>query len=313
VSRLIVRRLAISVPLLVAVSFITFILVSLTPGNAAYTVLGARATPAQLAKLQRSMGLNKPLVEQYLTWLGHALHGNFGHSLITGQSVGQALGQQLPPTLSLVLLSLAVSGVVGVGLGVWSASRGGWLAHFLDGLSFVGIAVPSFVLALLLIPIFTLKLHVLPASGYVPIGQSLIGWLRSLALPVIALSLGSIGIIAKQTRAAMEDVLDQEFVTLLRANGVPRRSIVYRHALKAAGVQILSFLGVVFVGLLSGAVLIESIFSIPGLGGLAIQASAQSDIPVVLGVTVVFTLMVVVANLLLDVAFLAVNPKIAHQ
>jgi peptide/nickel transport system permease protein len=313
VTRLIVRRLAISVPLLVVVSFITFVLVSLTPGNAAYTVLGARATPAQLAQLRTAMGLDKPLLVQYLTWLGQALRGDFGHSLISGQSVGQALGQQLGPTLSLVLLSLLVSTVAGVLLGVWSAVHGGRLARLLDSVSFVGIAVPSFILALLLIQLFVVTFHLLPASGYVSLGQSPGLWLRSLVLPVVALSIGSLGIVAKQTRAAMEDVLAREFVVVLRANGYRRRSIVFRHALKTAAVQVLSIVGIVFVGLLSGAVLVESIFSIPGLGSLAVQASAQSDIPMVLGVTVVFTLMVVAANVLLDLAFLAVNPKIVHR
>jgi peptide/nickel transport system permease protein len=311
--RLIARRLAISIPLLVVVSFITFALVSLTPGNAAYTVLGSTATPAQLSSLSRQMGLNKPLLVQYGTWLGHAIHGNFGQSLITGQSVTQAIGQQLPPTLSLVLVAFIVVGVGGVLLGVWSAARGGRLARLVDSVSFAGIAVPSFVLAIFLIWVFVLRLHSLPASGYVSITQSPTEWIRSLVLPVIALAFGGIGIVAKQTRAAMEDVLAREFVVIMRANGYGRRSIIYRHALKVAAVQILAVLGVTFVGLLTGVVLIESIFSIPGLGGLAVQASAQSDIPVVLGVTVAFTLMVVAANLIIDVAFLAVNPRIAHQ
>jgi peptide/nickel transport system permease protein len=313
VIHLVARRLAISVPLLVAVSFITFALVSLTPGNAAYTVLGSTATPAQLSSLSKQMGLNKPLLTQYGTWLVHAVHGNLGHSLITGQSVKQAIGQQLAPTLSLVLAALLVSGVGGVLLGVWSAARGGRLARFVDSVSFAGIAVPSFVLAVFLIWVFVLELHSLPASGYVSFPQSPIEWIRSLVLPVVALTFGGIGVVAKQTRSAMEDVLAREFVVMMRANGYSRRSIIYRHALKVVAVQVLAVLGVTFVGLLTGAVLIESIFSIPGLGSLAVQASSQADIPLVLGVTVVFTLMVVVVNVLIDVAFFAVNPRVAHR
>jgi peptide/nickel transport system permease protein len=309
---LILRRAAISLPLLVVVSFVTFLLLSLTPGNAAYTVLGARADPAQLAQLKSELGLNKPLLVQYGTWLGHAFQGNFGHSLVSGQPVSQALVQQVAPTLSLVLLALLVGSTAGVGLGIWSALHGGRLARFLDGVSFVGMAVPGFVVALLLIQIFVVTLHVLPASGYVSIGQSPAQWLRSLILPVIALSIGAIGIIAKQTRTAMQEVLSLEFIVVLRANGYSSRSIVLRHALRAASVQVLSIIGVVFVGLLSGAVIIESIFSIPGLGSLAVQASAQSDIPLVLGVTVLFTVLVVVTNLLLDIVFMVANPKIAH-
>ena len=311
-TTLILRRVAISLPLLLVVSFVTFLLLSLTPGNAAYTVLGARATPSQLAHLKSEMGLNKPFLVQYGTWLGHALQGNFGHSLISGQAVSQALAQQLAPTLSLVLLALVVSSTAGMALGIWSAVHAGRLARFLDSVSFVGMAVPGFIIALVLIQIFVVTFHVLPASGYVSIGQSPPLWLRSLILPVVALSVGAIGIIAKQTRTAMQEVLSQEFIVVLRANGYSPRSIVLRHALRAASIQILSIIGVVFVGLLSGAVIIESIFSIPGLGSLAVQASAQSDIPVVLGVTIVFTLIVVITNLLLDLVFMVANPKIAH-
>jgi peptide/nickel transport system permease protein len=311
-TALILRRVAISIPLLLVVSFVTFLLLSLTPGNAAYTVLGARATPAQLAQLKTEMGLNKPFLVQYGTWLEHALQGNFGQSLISGQAVSQALAQQIAPTLSLVLLALVVSSTAGMALGIWSAVRGGRLARFLDSVSFVGMAVPGFIVALVLIQIFVVTFHLLPASGYVSIGQSPPVWFRSLILPVISLSIGAIGIIAKQTRTAMQEVLSQEYIVVLRANGYSPRSIVLRHALRAASIQILSIIGVVFVGLLSGAVIIESIFSIPGLGSLAVQASSQSDIPVVLGVTVVFTLIVVITNLLLDLVFLVANPKIVH-
>lgn len=312
-KRYLARRLAISVPLLLAVSFITFILVSLTPGDAAYTVLGAGASSDQLAQLRSEMGLDKSILAQYMNWLTDAVHGDFGQSLISGQSVGRALTQQLAPTLSLVILSTLVGALAGVSIGAWSAARGGKLARLVDSVSFVGIAVPGFILALLLILVFVLKLHLLPASGYVDFSESPIDWLKSLILPVAALAFGAMGIIAKHTRAALEDVLGREFVVVLRANGFERRSIIYRHGLKAAAVRIQSVIGVVFVGLLSGGVLIETVFALPGLGSLAVQASSQADIPLVLGVTVMFTLLVVAANLLFDISFLFVNPKVVHQ
>ncbi|MDX6740215.1 ABC transporter permease [Actinocorallia sp. A-T 12471] len=312
-TRFLVRRIAVSAPLLVMVSFLTFVLVSLTPGDAAYTVLGAGATSEQLAQLRDQMGLDRPLLSQYTTWLGHALSGDFGASLISGQPVGHAIGQQLASTLSLVLLSVLVSTFFGVMIGAWSAARGGRLARLVDSLSFAALAVPGFLLGLLLILVFVLAVPVLPASGYVPLLESPSGWLRSLVLPVAALSFGGIGIIAKQSRAAMEDVLGSEFVVVLRANGFRRGSIIYRHGLKAAAVRIQSVVGVMFVGLLSGSVLIESIFALPGLGSLAVQASAQGDLPLILGVTVVFTLLVVAANLILDNLFLLVNPKVVHR
>lgn len=312
-KRLILRRLAISVPLLVVVSLMTFVLVSLTPGDAAYTVLGAGAPPEQLAQLREEMGLDSSVLSQYFSWLGNAVHGDLGNSLITGESVTRALGQHVVPTLALAILSLLVSGGLGVLIGVWSAARGGRLAKFVDSASFVGLAVPGFLLGILLIWIFSLKVELFPASGYVSLVDSPVDWLKSLVLPVVAMSFGGIGLIAKQTRAAMEDVLGREFVVVLRANGFNRRSIVWKHGLKTAAVQIQSVIGVYFVSLLSGAVLVESVFAIPGLGSMAVQASGQSDITTLLGVTVMFTLLVVVANLVLDIAFLAVNPKVVYR
>lgn len=311
--RLVLRRLAISVPLLIAVSLITFVLVSLTPGDAAYTVLGAGASPEQLAQLRTEMGLDTSVISQYLGWLGHAVQGDLGTSLITGEKVTYAISQHLAPTLSVALLALLVSATVGVSIGVWSAARGGRLAAFVDSVSFVGLAVPGFLLGILLIFIFALKLPILPASGYVPLTDSPQEWLLTMILPVVAMSFGGISIIAKQTRAAMDDVLGREFVLFLRANGFRRRSIIWRHGLKTGAVQVQSVIGVFFVSLLSGTVLVESVFALPGLGSMAVQASGQSDITTVLGVTVMFTLMVVVANLVLDIAFLLVNPKVVQR
>lgn len=308
---IILRRLAISIPLLLIVSFLTFALVSLTPGDAAYTVLGDNATPEQLAAVREQMGLDQPLIVQYGTWLVSALQGDLGNSLISGQSVTQAIGQRVGPTLSLVILSVLAIVVIGVPLGIISAVRGGGLATVIDALAFIGLAIPNFILALFLIPVFAIALHLVPPSGYVPPEVSFGGWLQSLALPVAALACGAIGIVAKQTRAASEDVMGSEFVTIQRANGYRRQSIIWKHVLKAAAVPIIAYVGVLMVGLFSATVLMETIFAVPGLGGLAVQASTQSDLPMVLGVTVVFTLLVVIINIVLDVLYAVVNPKVS--
>jgi peptide/nickel transport system permease protein len=310
---LLVRRLAISVPLLLAVSFVTFALVSLTPGDAAYTMLGARATPEQLATLRAELGLDRPLFAQYVEWLAAALRGDLGSSLITGQPVLEAAAQRMGPTLSLLAGAIVLILIVGVPLGMWSAIHGGRLARLVDSVSFIGIAIPNFILALLLIPVFAVGLHLLPPSGYVPPEVSPSRWALSLVLPVIALSFGAIGIIAKQARAATEDVIGREFVTVMRANGYPRSALIARHILKTAAVPILATMGVIMVGLLSGTVLIEAIFAVPGLGGLAVQASTQADIPVILGVTVVFALIVIVLNVVLDIAYGIINPKVSFR
>ncbi|XPP27069.1 MAG: ABC transporter permease [Leucobacter sp.] len=308
--RVIVRRLLISLPLLVIVSFLTFALVSFTPGDAAYTVLGARATPEQLATVREEMGLDKPLLVQYLTWAGGVIQGDFGNSLLTGQPVVTAIGQRLGPTIALVLISALVSILIAVPLGVISAVRGGPLGGTIDAVSFAGLAIPNFIFALILIPVFAIWLQWLPPSGYVAPHRSLVEWALSLVLPVVALTSGAIGVIAKQTRSAVGDALGREFVAIQRANGFSSGSIVWRHVLRLAAVPILAMVGVMMVGLLSGTVLIETIFAVPGLGGLAVQASAQSDIPMVLGVTVVFTLFVIILNLVLDLCFVLVNPKV---
>lgn len=308
--KVVAYRLAISIPVLVLVSLLTFLVASLEPGNAATTILGASATPQQIAKIKDSLGLDKPVAVQYLDWLTKALHGDLGTSLITGQTVVQAIAQRLEPTLSLLITSILVISVIGCGLGVLAAIRGGSLARVIDVLTFAGLAVPNFVFALYLIPLFALTLRVLPASGYSPIADGAGPWSASLVLPVVAMAFGSLGIVAKQTRAAMEDALAREFVPMMRANGYSRTSIIYRHVLKTAGMPVLSAIGLVSVGLISGTVLVETVFAFPGLGGLAVQASGQSDIPVVVGVTVVFTVFVVIINLLVDLGFAAINPKV---
>jgi peptide/nickel transport system permease protein len=266
-----------------------------------------------LEALRNEMGLDKPLIAQYVDWVGSALHGNLGRSLITGQSVVEAVGQRIVPTLALMVGATIVILLIGVPLGVWSAVRGGRLARTIDSISFLGIAIPNFILALFLIPIFAIGLRLLPPSGYVRPNVSIEDWALSLVLPVVALSFGAVGIIAKQTRAATEDTLGREFVTVMRANGYRRQSVVARHILKTASVPIVAAIGVVWVGLLSGSVLIESIFAIPGLGGLAVQASTQADIPVVLGVTVVVTLIVIIVNVVLDIVYAILNPKLTFR
>lgn len=308
--KVVAYRLLISIPVLFVVSFVTFIIASVAPGNAAHVILGQGASPEQIAALEQALGLDKPVVVQYGDWLVNALHGDLGTSLVNGQPVVQSIAQRIQPTLSLLLVSVIVISLVGVVLGVVAATRGGVLARVIDVLTFAGLAVPNFVFALYLIPLFALTLRVLPASGYRPISDGVGVWSATLVLPVVAMAFGSVGIVAKQARASMEDALASEFVPMMRANGYSRASIIYRHALKTAGMPILSAIGLAFVGLISGTILIETVFAFPGLGGLAVQASGQSDIPVVVGVTVVFTIFVVIINLLVDLSFAAINPKV---
>ncbi len=307
------KRILISIPLLVVVSMLTFVLVSLAPGDAAYTLLGSDATPQQVAQLRENLGLDRSLPDQYWRWLSHAAHGDFGKSLLTGQSVSEAMSQRLQPTVALVLTTLIVTALAGTLLGVTSAVRGGALGRWLDIVSLSGLALPNFVLGLILIAVFAITFRLLPASGYVDFTVSPGQFASSLTLPVVALSLGAVGRIAKQVRASMSDVLRKEFITTLRANGFSSRSVIFRHALRNASLPIVAALGVTFVSLLSGAVLVESVFAIPGLGTLAVQASTQGDLAIVQGVAVLFTVLVIAVNTVLDVCYSWLNPRVGSR
>jgi peptide/nickel transport system permease protein len=307
------RRLAWAIPLLWVVSFLSFALVSLAPGDAAVTIGGLSATPAQLREIRSRLGLDQPMLERYWHWLTGVLHGDLGSSLITGVPVTRYLSTSIEPTLSLVALSLLVAAVLGGALGVASALRGGFVGRVLDVVSLVGLAAPSYWLALVLISMFAARWHLFPAVGYVAIGDSPISWLKSLVLPVCAVSVIGIASIAKQTRDSMMDALNRDFVRVMQANGLSRRSIVYRHALRNAAIPVVTVLGVIAVALLSATVFVETVFGLPGLGSAAATAAAQHDLPVLQGVVCYFTLMVIAINLLVDLSYVALDPRVAHR
>jgi peptide/nickel transport system permease protein len=310
VLRMVLRRLLSSVPLLFAVSALTFVLVSLVPGDPARTIAGEHATVAQYTAVRLQMGLNQSLPLQYWHWLVKAVHGNLGSSLFSGEPVAQLLGNRLPVSLSLIISGTAVSGVLGVALGLFSAQRGGFMVKAVDGLSLFGLGVPPFWLALVLVEVFAVKLRWFPAIGYVPPATDPAQWARSLVLPVVSLSLGASAIIAKQTRDSVLDTLNKDFIRVMQANGFSRRSILYRHVLKNAAVPVVTVLGVVFVSLLAATVFVETVFAMPGLGLLIQQATLQHDIPVIQGAVLYVTLLVVLANLLVDLAYGLLDPRV---
>lgn len=307
--KLMLRRIGFSVALIVVVPALTFILEALTPGNATDAILGMNATPAQRHSLEAQLGLNKPLWDQYTTWFWHFLHGNLGTSVFTGQSVTSDLNARLGVTLSLIIGATAVLAIVGIIAGVASARREGAAGRVVDVVSISGLAVPNFWLAVILVEVLAVKVRLLPATGY--IGLSSPGqWARSLVLPVAALAFSGVTAVAKQTREQMKEVLDFNFVKSLRANGVPERSLVYRHALRNAAIPVVTVVGLLFVGALSASVVIENVFVLPGLGSAAVQATTAHDIPVIQGVSVYFTVIVIAANFLVDLAYGWLNPKV---
>ncbi|GAA5193692.1 ABC transporter permease [Rugosimonospora acidiphila] len=307
------RWLLSSAALLFVVTALTFVLVSLAPGDAAKAILSNQSStysPEQYQQMRHLLGIDQPLPAQYWHWLGNLLHGSLGTDLFSGQSITDALGERIGPSLSITLGTVLLSGVVGTGLGVLSARRAGLVGRIVDAAALAGFAVPNFWLALLLVELLALKLTVFPPGGYVPLGASVTGWLHSLVLPVATLSAGGVAFVAKQTRDAMTQVLSAEFVTMLRARGLSTRSIVIRHALRNAAGPVVTVLGLLLVSLLSGAVVIESFFSIPGLGQQAAYASGTHDLPMITGVAFCFTVLVVAANLLVDLSYRWLNPKV---
>jgi peptide/nickel transport system permease protein len=310
VLRSIGRRLWLSVPLLFGVSILTFVLESLTPGSPAAAILGTQATPETTAALSRQLGLNQPIYDQYWHWLERVLHGDLGRSILTQEPVTSLLDSRLSVTLSLIVGTVLVSSTIGIALGVASALRGGVLGRAVDALSLTGLAVPSFWLGYLLVLAFAIALPIFPATGYVAIGDSSVDWLRSLVLPVVALSVGGSSIIAKQTRDAMLDVLQREFIRALRARGVSQRSIVFKHALRNALPNVVTLIGLFVVSLLLGTTLIESVFALPGLGSEVVLATSQHDLPVIEGVALYFTLIVVVVFVLVDSICAWLDPKL---
>jgi peptide/nickel transport system permease protein len=308
--KLIIRRLLISIPLLLVVSVLVFILQSLIPGDAARQIAGIYATADDVERVRVELGLNLPVWEQYWNWLIGLFQGSLGNSLLDKQPVLDILNQRLPVTLSLVVGATVVATVVGVILGVASSRGRGVTARVIDVLSIIGLAVPSFWLGLLLITIFSVQLRLFPAVGYVSLEDSLSGWASSLVLPVTALALAGITAIAKQTREAMLDTLGSDFVRNLRANGISERSIVFKHALRSSALRIVTISGLLFVGALGGSVVIEQVFGLPGLGSLAVLSTTAKDIPIIQGIAVYFTLLVVAANLLTDISYGWINPKV---
>ena len=309
-TRLIVKRLLWSVPLLLIASALSFVLLSLASGNPAAVILGPTASAAQLRQLTAQLGLNDPIWVQYWHWLDAALHGNLGTSLIDGQPVTTMLAPRVTISLTLVLGATLLASVLGVTLGVLAAIRGGPSGRVLEVTSVFGFAMPDFVLGLVLIEALAVAARVFPASGFVSFFQSPDAWLKSLVLPWTALGLGVMTIVAVQTRDAMREALRSPFIRVLEANGISRRSVLFKHALRSAAIPLVTVVGIVVVALLGGSVLIESVFALPGLGSALATAATQHDIPVVQGVVLYFTLIVVAVNLLLDVVYGQLNPRV---
>lgn len=308
--KLIFQRLLMSIPLLFAVTFLTFFLNSFAPTDLAQTILGADSTKEQYLALRAEMGLDQPLIVQYGAWAARVLHGDLGVSFFTKESVAELLNGRIGVTLSIMVGVLFVIVTAGIGLGVLSAIKGGWLGRFLDALSLMGLVFPSFFVALVYIVVFAVWLKWLPATGYTPIASDAKQWALGLVLPILAVSTYFTSVVAKQTREAMNDVMGRDFIRSLRASGVSETAVVLKHCLRNASLPVVTSLGLIMVNAMASAVFVERAFVLPGLGSLAVGAAGQADITLMLGCTLYFALMSVVINLLVDLSYGWLNPKV---
>lgn len=303
------KRIGAGAVLVVVIPAIAFFLMHLTAGDIARNILGQNATPGQVAKQAALLGLDRPVWRQFLSYSGQVLRGDFGSSYFSGQDISSAMAERAPVTISLALGATIVAGIISVLLGTVAAVRRGWIDRVVQVVAIAGFALPGFWLALMLVLVFAIRLRWFPATGYVSFLTSPSGWADSLVLPVAALTVGAVANAAQQIRGEVIDTLRQDWVRTLRSRGLPESRVLYRHVLRNAGASGLTVLALQFVGLLGGAVFIEQIFSLPGIGQVLVTSASQGDIPMVMGVVVVTTVIVVVVNLLVDLSVAFLNPK----
>jgi len=311
----VVRRLAALVPVLFVVAVFVFSLIHITPGDPAAYMLGPSASSAEVEHLRGVLGLNLPLYQQFVIWLGHALRGDLGQSIFMGIPVSVSIAQRLEPTFLLTLLAVIFMVAIGIPAGTLAATRRNTLAdQAVMALAVLGLSVPSFWLGLNLILLVGVKLRWLPVAGYVPLAQGGV-WasVRTLLMPAVSLGFINAALIARITRSSMLDVLGLDFVRTARAKGLPRAAVIWRHALANAILPVLTAVGNTFTVLLGGLVVTEQVFAIPGVGQLVINAVLRRDYPVIQGAVLYVVTLYIVINIGLDVLYAAADPRIKYS
>ena len=308
----VIRRLFATIAVMAVVAFFVFSLLYHTPGDPAAIIAGDAATGEDIARIRAGLGLDEPFLVRFGAWVWALLHGDLGVSVFTNLPVTHLIGQRVEPTLALTLCTLFVSVLVAVPLGVIAAARaGGWTDRAVMALSVLGFSLPVFVFAYILIMVFSIELGWLPVQGYRNFGaNSFWDWLRHLILPSIALGTVYIALIARITRASMLDVLAQDYIRTAQAKGLAPVPVLVGHALKNAAIPIMTIIGIGIALLISGAIVTETVFAIPGIGRLTVDAILRRDYPVIQGVTLIFSAIYVVINLLVDLSYMLFDPRI---
>ncbi|MCL4188014.1 MAG: ABC transporter permease [Rhodobacteraceae bacterium] len=310
-TRFLITRILSAVPVLLVVSLVTFLLIWLVPGDISAELGGTDATPEELEAIRRRLGLDRPLWERALAWYGDLFRGDLGYSYLLQRPVLDAVLERLPVTLSLAGLALVLATVMGLMLGILAAVRHNTLAD--QGAmvtALIGLSIPDFWFGIVLIILFGVWLGWLPTGGFVALTDDPLGWARSMTLPAMTLALTQMGVIARMTRSSMLDVLGQDYVRTARAKGMPRGTVVFRHALRNAMVPIVTVVGVLTGILLSGAVVIETVFSLPGVGRLIVGAIQRRDFPIIQGGLLVTACVFVFVNIIVDMLYGWFDPRV---
>ena len=308
-----VRRVLAAIPVMGVVALFVFMLLRITPGDPAAILAGDNATPAQLERIRASLGLNEPLYVQFFTWVNKLLHGDLGVSLISNVPVLKMIGQRVEPSISIALSTIVLAVAIAVPLGVLAAwKHGTWIDRFVMGLSVLGFSVPVFVIGYVLIQVFAIDLRWLPVQGFKSITAGFGPFLERIILPTLTLSFIYIALIARMTRAAMLDVMGEDFIRTARAKGIGEIAVLLRHGLRNAAVPVITVIGTGFALLISGVVVTESVFNLPGIGRLTVDAVLARDYPVIQAMILLTSLIYVTVNLLIDVAYTLLDPRIRY-
>ena len=307
------RRVLAVIPVMLIVAVFVFLLLRLTPGDPAAILAGDAATPAQLERIRTSLGLNEPIYVQFTTWVDQLLHGNLGISLISNTPVAQMIGQRIWPTINIAILTILLSVLIAVPMGVVAAWRHRtWVDYAVMSFSVLGFSVPVFVIGYVLIKFFSIDLRWLPVQGYTPPSQDFGKFLSRAILPCLTLATIYVALIARMTRASLLEVLGEDYIRTARAKGVKERVVLFRHALSNAAVPILTIIGTGFALLIGGVVVTESVFNIPGVGRLTVDAILARDYPVIQGIILLMSGTYVFINLLIDLSYSFFDPRIRY-
>lgn len=309
----IVRRIITTIPVMIFVALFVFSLLYIAPGDPAAIIAGDQATAVDIERIRMSLGLDRPYLVRFFEWFLNVLQGDLGTSMFTSLPVTQMIAQRLEPTVSLMVLTLIFAVSVAVPMGVLAAWKAGsFIDRFVVGFAVFGFSVPVFVIGYLLAYLFALQLDWLPVQGYTSITNGVWPWLQNLILPAITLGVAYIALIARITRATMMEVLQQDYVRTAQAKGVPQRDVLFLHSLKNAAVPVVTVIGIGVALLIGGAVVTESVFAIPGLGRLTVDAILRRDYPVIQGVVLIFSFVYVLVNLGVDLVYTVVDPRIRY-